>query len=95
MSSFVIENNSTAELSDLKILYSKAVNENLWFYTRINSIDIWMSPKEFGEKYLRNSFWNKQGWILRNPKERIHEIKFTIKTLSDEVESIERELRTN
>lgn len=83
-------------LTDIKILVEEALNKGLWFYKTINGIGVWMSPNEYKSKILKNNkLWNVNGWILRNPKERVHELKFTMNIVRDEIESIERELKNN
>jgi hypothetical protein len=79
---------------ELKPLFEKAEKEGLWFYTNYQSL--WFTPEQLREKQKEGRFvWGKENWQLRNPRERLKEIKKKNQELEQKIERFEQRLTNN
>lgn len=73
-------------------LFRRAEQEGLWFYSPYQQL--WFSPEALRRQQERGSFrWGAVNWELRDPRERIAELRRQGKAAYDAAEAIEAELR--
>jgi Zn-finger protein len=69
---------------ELGTLIEKAKCENLWFYN--SYYNMWVSPTELAKKNKEGKLiWGANNWILRNPQEKVSELKREIEAIEDEL----------
>ncbi len=85
------ENNSDLRLAEraaillsLQPLFAEARAKKLWFYCKYHSL--WFSPAELQAEHDNEKFiWGVVNWELRDPEERIAELKEEILFLCDSI----------
>ncbi|TPG68639.1 hypothetical protein EEL31_08970 [Brevibacillus laterosporus] len=62
-------------LASLQPLFDQAEKKGLWFYSSYH--DIWLSPSKLRQEQENGNFlWGAVNWQLRDPLERVVELKF-------------------
>lgn len=84
--------NKTNEILDgLKLLFEKAENENLWFYSTYQHL--WFSPKELKEQQAKGRYiWDAINWTLRSPLEKLQELENKKDATTKEIESFQKRI---
>jgi hypothetical protein len=73
-----------AILLSLQPLFAEARTKKLWFYCKYHSL--WFSPAELQAEHDNEKFiWGTVNWELRDPNERITELKDEILFLIDSI----------
>lgn len=75
----------------LEPLFREAREKGLWFYSAYQAL--WFAPDELAAKQQAGLFrWGTQNWELRNPMERIDELRFEARRLRDIADEMERKV---
>ncbi|QDX94351.1 hypothetical protein EEL30_19930 [Brevibacillus laterosporus] len=62
-------------VASLQSLFDQAEKKGLWFYSSYH--DIWLSPSKLRQEQENGKFlWGAVNWQLRDPLERVVELKF-------------------
>jgi hypothetical protein len=78
-------------LTELEPLFRQAERENLWFWTVYK--DSWFSPADLRSKHKQGAFiWGAINWRLRNPVERLEELREQRVVIDAEIEQFQRRL---
>lgn len=80
-----------AILNELQPLFDQAKREGLWFFCNYQSL--WFSPGELQREQARGSFvWGAVNWQLRDPAERLLELKSRQESAADEITRLEKRI---
>jgi hypothetical protein len=65
-----------------------AEKDQLFFYSRFEFFDLWLSPSEFRSHLKNGSDWIQRKWTLRDPLVRVSELEKDISLLQEELKCI-------
>lgn len=78
-------------LRSLEPLFTEAERTGKWFYSKYQAM--WFTPTELRVAHNNNRFvWGAVNWELRDPLERIRELKLHITSLLDEFANVTRRI---
>ena len=82
------------EVTDsLKPLFEEAEEKGLWFYQRY--YDLWLSPSKLKDEQKNGRFrWGAANWRLRDPKERLQQLRQKAAEATQEADNFEELLGT-
>lgn len=76
---------------DLDPLFKKAEAQGLWFYSHYQQL--WFSPAKLRAEQAGGSFrWGSANWTLRDPMERVRELRRDAEGLNKIADAIEKEV---
>jgi hypothetical protein len=76
----------------LEPLFTTAKLNGLWFFTRYQQL--WFSPEELYRENKSGRFlWGPSNWELRDPKERLEQLRSDAKTATTAADDFARRLR--
>jgi hypothetical protein len=89
----VMESATTTEiLQSLKPMFDKAERERLWFSSPYQQL--WFSPGNLREAQSNGRFrWGSVNWELRDPRERVKELREEGKALLRKADAMEQEIQ--
>jgi hypothetical protein len=78
--------------AELAALITRAENEGKWLHCHYQNM--WFSPTQLrAENASGNFVWGVANWTLRDPEERLAQLKHNVKLAVLILESFEREMR--
>lgn len=78
-------------MKSMESLFRKAEQHRLWFYCSYQSL--WFSPEGLREQQANGRFlWGAANWELRDPRERVTELRNEGKQAFKQAESLEAEI---
>lgn len=81
-------------LRSLEPLFTEAERTGKWFYLKYQAM--WFTPTELRVAHNNNKFvWGAVNWELRDPLERIRELKLHLFSLLDELENFTRRIASS
>lgn len=79
-------------IESLRPLYAEAEEKGLWFCSRHQTL--WFSPSELRQAQENGSFrWGAWNWELRDPKERLEELRHEIATAIKAAADFEKRMK--
>lgn len=78
-------------IRSLEEMFEKAKSKGLWFVS--NYQNIWLSPNELRKEQAKGLYqWGASNWTLRNPAERVAELKKKVYDAQKELNDFEARL---
>lgn len=75
-------------IESLEPLFKKAEEEGLWFFCSYQQL--WFSPKQLRNAHSEGRFlWGALNWSLRDPQEKLAELKEEISTAKRELKAFQ------
>ena len=78
-------------MTDMESLFKQAEEQKLWFWSRYQ--DLWFSPAKLRIAQSVGQFrWGAVNWELRDPRERVSELRQRAQELNKQEDDMEREI---